>query len=328
MAQVRARVDGIVQQRNFVEGADVRAGQSLYRIDPAPYQVALQGAQATLQKAESNLVAMNLQAQRFQVLVNGRAISKQTYDNAVAAQGQAQADVAAARAAVANARINLGYTSVSTPISGRSSGSLVTQGAYVQGSAATLLTTIQQIDPIYVDLNESSTAGLQLRRDIAAGKIRPNDASAVKIALTLEDGTTYDEPGKLQYNGITVDPATGSVTVRAVFANPKGVLLPGMFVHARVQQGVNDHAFLVPVAAISHDAQGQATVMTVDNTGKTALKIIQTGATEGANWIVTGGLRDGDRVIVAGWQKVQAGAQVAASDVGAATAAPATSAAK
>ncbi|OWY27610.1 efflux RND transporter periplasmic adaptor subunit [Herbaspirillum robiniae] len=315
VAQVRARVDGVVLQRRFEEGADVRAGQPLYQIDPAPYKVALQSAQAALQKAESNLTAMNLQAERYKVLVNGKAISKQTYDNAVAAQGQAEADVASARAAVANARINLGYTSVTSPIAGRSSGSLVTQGAYVQGSAATLLTTVQQIDPIYVDLNESSAAGLQLRRDIAAGKIRPDDASAVKIALTLEDGSSYALPGKLQYNGITVDQATGSVTVRAVFPNPKGVLLPGMFVHARVQQGVNDNAFLVPVAAISHNAQGQATVMTVDGAGKTAVNIIQTGATEGGNWVVTGGLKDGDRVVVSGWQKVQPGAQVAATEM-------------
>ncbi|WP_075256625.1 efflux RND transporter periplasmic adaptor subunit [Herbaspirillum camelliae] len=312
VAQVRARVDGIVLKRGFQEGADVRVGQSLYQIDPAPYQVALKSAEATLKKAESNLVAMNLQAERFKVLVAGKAISKQTYDNAVASQGQAEADVAAAKAAVANARINLSYTAVTAPISGRSSGSLVTQGAYVQGSAATLLTTIQQIDPIYVDLNESSTAGLQLRRDIASGKIRPNDVSAVKISLKLEDGTTYDQPGKLQYNGITVDQTTGSVTVRASFANPKGVLLPGMFVHASVQQGVNDNAFLVPVSAVTHNAQGEATVMAVDSAGKTATKIIQTGATDGPNWVVTGGLKDGDRVIVTGWQKVQPGSQVTA----------------
>ncbi|WP_446719341.1 efflux RND transporter periplasmic adaptor subunit [Herbaspirillum sp. WKF16] len=317
VAQVRARVDGIVLRRGFQEGADVRVGQSLYQIDPAPYRVALKSAEASQQKAESNLIAMNLQAERYKILAGGKAISKQAYDNAVAAQGQAEADVAAAKAAVANARINLGYTAVTAPISGRSSGSLVTQGAYVQGSAATLLTTIQQIDPIYVDLNESSTAGLQLRRDIASGKIRPNDTSAVKVSLTLEDGTTYEQPGKLQYNGITVDQTTGSVTVRATFANPKGVLLPGMFVHASIQQGVNDNAFLVPVSAVTHNAQGEATVMTVDGAGKTIAKLIQTGATEGPNWVVTGGLKDGDRVIVSGWQKVQPGMQVAATEMNA-----------
>ncbi len=321
VAQVRARVDGIVLQRGFEEGADVRAGQSLYQIDPAPYRVALDSAQATLQKAQSSLVATSLQAERDQVLAAGRAISKQAYDNAVAARDQAQADVAAARAAVANARINLGYTRVSAPISGRSSGSLVTQGAYVQGSAATLLTTIQQIDPMYVDLTESSSAGLQLRRDIAAGKIRPNDASAVRVSLTLEDGSVYDQPGRLQYNGITVDPATGSVTVRAAFANPKGVLLPGMFVHARLQQGVNEHAFLVPVSAVTHNAQGEATVMTVDGQDKTAVKVIQTGATRASDWVVTGGLKEGERVIVTGWQKVQPGMQVAPTEAAAAVAA-------
>lgn len=310
VSQVRARVDGIVQKRTFDEGADVKAGQPLYQIDPAQYEVALQSAQASLEKARSNYEAQKLQADRSKVLLAGNAISKQAYDTAIAAAGQAHADVASAQAAVAAANINLGYTKVLSPIAGRSSTSLVTQGAYVQASAATLLTTVQQIDPIYVDLNESSTMGLQLRNDIAAGKIRPDDDSAVKISLTLENGQPYPVQGKLKFNGITVDPATGSVTIRAVFPNPHGVLLPGMFVRARVQQGTNDNAYLVPVSAVTHDSRGNATVMTVDAANKATVKTIQTATTQGANWVVTGGLSHGDRIITTGWQRVQSGMQV------------------
>jgi membrane fusion protein (multidrug efflux system) len=320
VAQVRARVDGIVQKRGFQVGADVRAGQSLYQIDPAPYRSALQSAEAALQKAEANLAALRLQAQRYAVLVGDNAVSQQTYDNAVAARSQAEADVSSAQAALANARINLGYTEVRAPISGRSSGSLVTQGAYVQGSAATLLTTVQQIDPMYVDLSQSSTAGLPLRQAGASGQLRPADLNGAPVTLTLEDGTPYALPGKVQYQGITVDQTTGAVTLRAVFPNPKGVLLPGMFVRARVQQGVRDHAFRVPVSAVTHNARGEAVVMAVDEAGKAAQRLIQTGAIEGADWVVTQGLKDGERVIVAGWQKVQPGMAVAATEASAANA--------
>src|SRR5437868_6239650 len=259
IAQVRARVDGIVQKRTFQEGTDVKANQPLYEIDPAPYRAALNSADATLQKAEANLAMTTTQAERYKILVAGNAISKQAYDNAVAAQQQAAADVAAGKAAVALAKLNLGYTGVVSPIAGRSGVSQVTQGAYVQGSAATLLTTVQQIDPIYVDLNQASVSGLLLRRDVASGQVRLNGPDQAKVTLTLEDGTQYPLPGTLQFSGITVDPATGSVTVRAIFPNPRNVLLPGMFVRARVEQGVNDNALLVPVPGVGHNQQGQAT---------------------------------------------------------------------
>jgi membrane fusion protein (multidrug efflux system) len=258
IAQVRARVDGIVQKRQFAEGGDVKVNQPLYQIDPAPYRAALDNAKAALQKAEANFAVTTAQLERYKTLVNGNAISKQTYDNAAGAQKQAAADVAAAKAAVATASINLGYTNVIAPISGVTGISQVTQGAYVQSSAATLLTTVQQIDPIYVDMQQSSVEGLQLRRDVANGQIKLDGTNRSKVSLVLEDGTEYPISGALEFNGTTVDPATGSVTVRAVFPNPKHVLLPGMFVHARVEEGTKDGAVLVPIASVTHDPQGQA----------------------------------------------------------------------
>ncbi|WP_051974859.1 efflux RND transporter periplasmic adaptor subunit [Cupriavidus necator] len=312
IAQVRARVDGIVQKRSFEEGADVKANQTLYQIDPAQYRAALNSAEATLQKAEANLAMTTAQADRYKVLITGNAISNQAYDNAVAAQKQAAADVAAGKAAVEMARLNLGYTDVVSPIAGRSGVSQVTQGAYVQGSAATLLTTIQQIDPIYVDLNQASVAGLQLRRDVASGQVKLHGLDQARVTLTLEDGTQYPLTGKLEFSGITVDPATGSVTVRAIFPNPKNILLPGMFVRARLEQGVNDNAFLVPVPGVGHNPQGQATALVVGPDNKVVQRTIQAQSTSGDKWIVTGGLNDGERIIVAGGQKVQPGMLVQA----------------
>ncbi len=219
VAQVRARVDGIVLKRQFKEGGDVNAGQPLYQIDPAPYRAALDSAVASLQKAEANLASTAAQADRYKVLVAGNAVSKQDYDNAVAMHGQAAADVASGKAAVQTAKINLGYTDVVSPITGRIGTSLVTQGAYVQASAATLMSTVQQIDPIYVDLNQSSVEGLRLRRDVASGRLKLNGPDQAKVALILEDGTQYPVTGTLRFTDITVDPGTGSVTIRAIFPN-------------------------------------------------------------------------------------------------------------
>jgi membrane fusion protein (multidrug efflux system) len=315
VAQVRARVDGVVQLLNYQEGADVKAGQLLYRIDPAPYRAALDSALAAQQKAGANLVATSAQADRYKILVTGNAISKQTYDNAIAAQGQAAADVAAAKAAVETAKINLGYTDVISPIAGRSNISQVTQGAYVQASAATLLTTVQQIDPMFVDLTESSAAGLQLRRQIADGQLKVDGSNAPEVKLTMEDGTAYPLPGKLQFSGITVDPATGSVTVRAIFPNPKNILLPGMFVHASITQGVDTNAFLVPAASVTHDPQGQAAVLIAGPDNKIVQRTIQTHDTLGTNWVVTDGLNDGERIVIAGAQKAPPGTLVQASEI-------------
>jgi membrane fusion protein (multidrug efflux system) len=308
IAQVHARVDGIVQRRTFQEGADVKAGQLLYQIDPAPYRATLNSAQAAQQKAEANLANASAQLERYKVLVGGNAVSKQVYDNAVAAQQQAAADVAVARAAVDTARINLGYTSVSAPIAGRSNISQVTQGGYVQGGAATLMTTIQQIDPIYVDLQQSSLAGLQLRQALASGQLRR--AEQARVSLVLEDGNAYPLAGMLEFSNSTVDQATGSVTVRARFANPDHVLLPGMFVRARVEQGLNDKAIPVPAAAVSHDQQGKATVLVVGTDHKTALRTIDAKTLADGRWLAEAGLSEGEQVVLSGGQKAPPGTLV------------------
>ena len=327
VAQVRARVDGIVLARPFKEGADVSAAQQLFLIDPAPYRAALASAEAMLARAEAALVAANALAERYKVLLAGNGVAQQDYDNAVAAQGVAAADVATGKAAVQTARINLGYTNVVSPIKGRIGPSAVTQGAYVQASAATLMATVQQLDPIYVDLNQSSVQGLQLRRDIASGKLKLNGPGQAKVTLLLEDGTQYSLPGSLQFTDITVDPATGSVTLRAVFANPAAVLLPGMFVRAQIQEGRNDNAFLVPQVGVTHDPAGHATALVIGNDNKVALRPVQATRTVGSQWVVDGGLAEGDRVIVAGVQKVQPGAVVQATEVPSAVAAASPAAA-
>jgi membrane fusion protein (multidrug efflux system) len=323
VAQVRARVDGIVLKREFEEGSEVSEGQRLYQIDPAPYIASLNSATASLQKAKANLGSMNAQAERYKVLVAANAVSKQDYDNAVSTQGQAAADVATAKAAIAIAQINLDYTSVVSPITGRSGPSLVTQGAYVQASAATLMETIQQIDPIYVDLTQSSVQGLQLRRDMADGTLKLNGPDKAKVTLLLEDGTQYPLTGTLQFSDVTVDQTTGSVTVRAIIPNPHFTLLPGMFVRASIDEGVDDNAMLVPQVGVTHDPKGQATALIVGPDNKVAARPLQLRGTSGDKWIVEGGLNDGDRVIVDGVQKAQPGAVVTAVEFQTATATPA-----
>ncbi|CAI8696900.1 efflux RND transporter periplasmic adaptor subunit [Burkholderia cepacia] len=335
VAQVRARVDGIVLRREFTEGTDVKAGQRLYKIDPAPYIAALNSAKATLAKAQANLATQNALVARYKVLVAANAVSKQDYDNAVATQGQAAADVASGKAAVDTAQINLGYTDVVSPITGRVGISQVTPGAYVQASQATLMSTVQQLDPVYVDLTQSSLEGLKLRQDVQSGRLKTSGPGAAKVSLILEDGKTYAEPGKLQFSDVTVDQATGSVTIRAVFPNPGKVLLPGMFVRARIEQGVNENAFLVPQIGVTHDQKGQAIAMVVNAGNKVEPRPLKTTGMQGQNWIVEGGLQAGDHVIVQGGEKVRPGATVksvpaqlapaadAASGAAAATAAPA-----
>jgi membrane fusion protein (multidrug efflux system) len=310
VAQVRARVDGIVLARPFKEGADVNASQRLYQIDPAPYRAALASAEAMLARAEAALASATALAERYKVLLAGNGVAQQDYDNAVAARGQAAADVATGKAAVQTARINLGYTDVVSPIKGRIGPSAVTQGAYVQASAATLMATVQQLDPIYVDLNQTSVQGLQLRRDVASGKLKLNGPGQVKVPLVLEDGTQYPLSGALQFTDVTVDPGTGSVTVRALFPNPKTVLLPGMFVRARIDEGVNDNVVLVPQVGVTRDATGKATTLVVGPDSKVSVRSIQASRTSGTDWVVESGLNDGEKVIVAGVQKVQPGATV------------------
>jgi membrane fusion protein (multidrug efflux system) len=310
VAQVRARVDGIVLRREFTEGSQVKAGQRLYKIDPAPYIATLNNAKATLAKAQANLVSTTAQATRFKVLVAANAVSKQDYDNAVAAQGQAAADVAAGKAAVDTAQINLGYTDVTSPVTGQIGVSQVTPGAFVQASAATLLATVQQLDPVYVDLTQSSLDGLKLRREVQEGRLKTTGPGAAQVSLILEDGRTYPEKGKLQFTDVTVDQGTGSVTVRAIFNNADKVLLPGMFVRAKIEEGVNQNALVVPQVGITHDQKGQPTTLVVGADNKVELRQIVTAGTFGSNWVVAGGLNPGDRVIVQGTDKARPGQQV------------------
>jgi membrane fusion protein (multidrug efflux system) len=309
-AQVRARVDGIVLRRDFIEGSDVKVGQRLYKIDPAPYIAALNNAKASLAKAQANVVTQNALVARYKVLVAANAVSKQDYDNAVAAQGQAVADVAAGRAAVDTAQINVGYTDVVSPITGRTGLSQVTPGAYVQASAATLLTTVQQLDPVYVDLTQSSVDGLKLRRQIQEGRLQTNGINAAKVTLVLEDGRVYPEAGKLQFSDVSVDQGTGSVTVRAIFPNKDRVLLPGMFVRARIEEGVNDRAIVVPQIGVTHDQKGQAVALVVGQGDKVELRSLVTSGTFGSNWVVDSGLNPGDRVILNGVEKAKPGMTV------------------
>ncbi|MFL9917200.1 efflux RND transporter periplasmic adaptor subunit [Paraburkholderia fungorum] len=310
VAQVRARVDGIVLRREFTEGDQVKAGQRLYKIDPAPYIATLNNAKATLAKAQANLVTTTAQASRYKVLVAANAVSKQDYDNAVASAGQAAADVAAGKAAVDTAQINLGYTDVTSPVSGQIGISQVTPGAYVQASAATLLATVQQLDPVYVDLTQSSLDGLKLRREVQEGRLKTSGPDAAKVSLILEDGRTYSEKGKLQFSDVTVDQSTGSVTVRAIFKNADKVLLPGMFVRAKIEEGVNENALVVPQVGVTHDQKGQPTALVVGQDDKVVLRQLVTSGTYGSNWVVESGLKPGDRVIVQGTDKAHPGQQV------------------
>ncbi|SPB14969.1 RND family efflux transporter MFP subunit [Caballeronia novacaledonica] len=311
-AQVRARVDGIVLRREFTEGSVVKAGQRLYKIDPAPYIAQLNNAKASFAKAQANLVSTTAQADRYKVLVASNAVSKQDYDNAVAALGQAEADVAAAKAAIDAAQINLGHTDVTAPVSGQTGISQVTPGAYVQAAQATWMATVQQLDPMYVDLTQSSLDGLRLRRQIQEGRLSTSGPNAAKVTLILEDGRVYPEQGRLQFSDVTVDPSTGSVTVRAIFPNKDRVLLPGMFVRARFEEGVNPNALVVPVQGVTHDQKGTALAMVVGKDNKVAMRPLVTSGTHGQNWVVESGLNPGDRVIVEGIDKARPGMDVKA----------------
>jgi membrane fusion protein (multidrug efflux system) len=270
----------------------------------------LNNAKAALAKAQANLVSTTAQANRYKVLVAANAVSKQDYDNAVAAEGQAAADVAAGKASVDTAQINLGYTDVTSPVSGQIGVSQVTPGAFVQQSAATLMSTVQQLDPVYVDLTQSSLDGLKLRREIQEGRLKTTGPGAAQVSLVLEDGRVYAEKGKLQFTDVTVDQGTGSVTVRAIFKNPNHVLLPGMFVRAKIDEGVNQNAIIVPQIGVTHDQKGQPTALVVDNDNKVELRQLVTAGTYGSYWVVSSGLKPGERVIVQGTDKARPGQQV------------------
>jgi membrane fusion protein (multidrug efflux system) len=320
IAEVRPQVGGVIQKRLFVEGANVQAGTSLYQIDPATYEAAVNSAQAALAKARANLLTTQPKVARYKELVEIEGVSRQEYDDAVAAHEQAQADVATAQAALDVANINLKYTKVLAPISGRIGRSSVTPGALVTASQTTALTTVQQLDPIYVDVTQSSNDLLRLKRELESGNLKKHGQA--KVTLLLADGTTYAEAGKLQFSDVTVDLATGNVTLRALFPNPKLDLLPGMYVRAVVENGINEKAIVVPQQGVSRNQKGQATALVLNKENLVEQRVLETGGTLGDKWLVTSGLADGDRVIVEGLQKVRPGAPATVAKPAAATAAP------
>ena len=309
VAEVRPQVGGILQQRLFTEGADVKAGQALYQIDPATYEAALDSAQAALMKAEANVTPARLKAERFRELLAIKAVSKQEYDDAQAAFKQAEADVAVNRAAVKTARINLEYTKVRSPISGRIGKSAFTPGALVTANQAQALTSVRQLDPVYVDITQSSQDLLRLRAQFTNGELR-SVAEEAPVRLKLENGAMYPHEGRLQFTDVSVDESTGMVSLRALFPNPEHILLPGMYVRAVIAEGVDENALLVPQRALRRDPKGQASVLLVDGGGKVDVRLVDVGRTVGDSWQVLSGLKPGDRVIVEGGQNVRPGMSV------------------
>ena len=332
VAQVRARAAGIVQKRVFREGSDVKAGQSLFVIDAAPYAAALQSAQAALARSEANLTQAAALAKRYAPLVAANAVSQQEYANAVAGDKQAQADVAVSQAALQTARINLNYANVTAPISGRIGRALVTEGALVGQGEATPLAVIQQINPMYVNFTQSAADVMKLRAALADGQFKQASGdNAASVRVVLEDGTTYAQPGRLLFSDLTVDSTTGQISLRAEVPNPSGTLLPGLYVRVQLEQAQASNAITLPQQAVTRGAQGD-TVLVVGADGQVAKRTVQLGSSKGAQWVVLDGLKAGEQVMVDGFQKLQMmppGSPVKAvpwQPVGAAPATPAAAA--
>ncbi|MCG2720439.1 MAG: efflux RND transporter periplasmic adaptor subunit [Thermodesulfovibrionales bacterium] len=310
VAEIRPQVSGLIQKRLFTEGSYVKTGQVLYQIDPAPFQAVLDNANASLARSEANLPAIRSRAERFKELLADKAVSQQDYDDAAAAMKQNEADVQYWRATVEAASINMGYTRIIAPISGRIGISNVTEGALVTAHQPAALATIQQLDPIYVDVPQSTTELLRLQRRLEEGRIKYEERNQNQVKLILEDGTEYPLGGTLQFRDVTVDPSTGSVHLRVIFPNPKGVLLPGMFVRAVVKEGLNKQALLVPQQAVSRDPKGNPVALIVDTDDKVRQRMLTVDRTIGDKWLVSSGIAQGDRLIVEGMQKVRPGASV------------------
>jgi membrane fusion protein (multidrug efflux system) len=315
VAEIRPQVSGLLQERLFREGAAVEAGQPLFQIDSAPYRAALASAEANQARAEATLQDARATTSRYRPLVGQNAVSRMAYDKAVATQAQAEAEVAAAKAAVQSARIDLERTRITSPIAGRTSRSNLTVGALVTASQATELLTVTQLDPILVDVTQPAEALLRLRRDMQAGRLQQGEGGTVDVRLTLGDGTEYPLAGRLQFAEATVDRDTGSVTMRATFSNPDGMLMPGMFVRARLEAGVAQNALLVPQQAVTHNARGEATTLVVDDQGTVRQRVIETKQAIGDQWLVSAGLSAGDRVVVQGMQRVRDGAKPEVSEI-------------
>ncbi|MEB2419778.1 efflux RND transporter periplasmic adaptor subunit [Citrobacter sp. R-1.5.2] len=322
IAEVRPQVSGIVLKRNFTEGSDVEAGQSLYQIDPATYQADYDSAKGELAKSEAAAAIAHLTVKRYIPLVGTKYISQQEYDQAIADARQADASVTAAKAAVESARINLAYTKVTSPISGRIGKSNVTEGALVTNGQATELATVQQLDPIYVDVTQSSNDFMRLKQSIEQGSLH-KDSTSSAVELVMENGQSYPLKGSLQFSDVTVDESTGSITLRAVFPNPQHTLLPGMFVRARIDEGVQPNAILVPQQGVTRTPRGDATVMVVNDKNQVESRAVVAAQAIGDKWLISDGLKPGDKVIVSGLQKARPGVQVKAT-----TDAPAAAAAQ
>jgi membrane fusion protein (multidrug efflux system) len=310
VAEVRARVPGILVERLFREGADVKAGEVLLQIDPAPLQAVVNSEKAALVKAQANLRQAKSKADRYEALVKVNAVSKQDYDDAIAEAAQADAEVLVAQAALDTANLNLGYASVTAPITGRIGRAKVTEGALVGQNEATPLATIQQLDPIYFDFTQSSTEVLKLRRMLDEGRLQSVAPGEAKVTLLLDDGTVYPHAGKLLFSDVTVDPTTSMITLRALFPNPEHMLLPGMFARGRLEHAMENQAITVPQRAVTRGPGGQATVMTVGAENKVVPRSIETQRAQGDKWVVSSGLQAGDRVIVEGLLKATPGAVV------------------
>ncbi|QQO71896.1 efflux RND transporter periplasmic adaptor subunit [Morganella morganii] len=314
IAEVRPQVGGIILKRNYKEGSDVKEGESLYQIDPAPFQATLNSAQAELAKARANAELARLTVNRYKPLLGTNYISRQDYDEAVSTHAQAQAAVQAAQAAVQTAQINLNYTKVTSPISGLSGKSNVTEGALVSTGQTQPLTLVQQIDPIYVDVTQSSDDYLRLKHEIASGAV-DKEQGKVAVSLVTAENKDYTHKGYLEFSDVTVDETTGSITMRAVFPNPQESLLPGMFVRARVDEGVRPDAILVPQEGVIRTAKGGAVVNVVNAKNEIEVRPVTVGQAYGNKWLVTAGVNNGERVVVEGFQKIKQGAVVKATEV-------------
>ena len=325
VAEVRPQVSGIIARRLFTEGSEVKAGQPLYQIEDATYRAAAASAQAQVERAGANAEQARLAARRIAELARINAVSAQENENAQAALKTAEADLAAARAALQQANVTLGYARITSPISGRIGKSTVTQGALVTANQGDALAVVNQLDPIYVDLTQSASELVQLRRDMAAGKLQANNQ--MPVSILLEDGSTFDHSGVLEFSEVSVDPATGSFGLRVKVDNPDGLLMPGMYVRAAIGTGTRDQALLVPMQGVQRDPKGNTSAMVVDAEGKVAVRPIQVSQALGDKWLVEGGLAAGDKVIVEGLQKIAPGMPVNATEKGAEAAAPAAEAA-
>ena len=315
IAQIRPQVGGIIQKRAFTEGANVKAGDLLYQIDPSPFQASYESAAANVKKSEANLLSLKSKAERYAELVKINAVSKQENDDIIAMYKLGEADLSLTKAALQAARINLNFTRINAPISGRTDVSAVTPGALVTANQEQILTTVQQLDPIYVDITQSSSDLLRLKREFASGNLAKVSKDEARIVVVLEDGTTYNQEGVLKFSGVTVNPTSGAVTLRAVVPNKEQLLLPGMYVRARIQQATDKKAILVPQQSVSRNPQGEAIVWVVNKGGIVEMRTLSADQSVGSAWLVKEGLAEGEQVIVEGAQKVKIGDQVKTVEV-------------